>query len=430
MNHLLLRIQLRSLSRSYSYNQRTIRAFTAGRTSSRVWILTDGGLESTLQSYALGKRLAARGQLDFKTVTSKPALQMFPSIFQKYIVEWNVQKSDSSSDSLPWYLTSSGNDNEGSIAGDRPDYVICSGTNAIPTCLHLAHANQTEKRSFSVYLGMPTIPFISFDQVVLPKYEANAKLAKLGPLAHQKNCIIPNMPLLDFDIIPDNDTWKQAMPTSFMESLSNTDNVTAVVVGGYNAQCRWYSEDAITLVDNMRRMIQNLNSKVVLVFTDKTTDMVKDKMIKAITTQIDKHEQQVAIWDAADKNLESLSRIVTYEGMLNRASRIVLTADLDYATAHAASKRKPVYTVFAGRCRSYLLQFHHWCRENQITRKLRLERKIFGHGRHGGDPYSYLGHHEPWGDSQRILRSHDMTNKVKAKIEELHEEMVTGKRRR
>ena len=29
-----------------------------------------------------------------------------------------------------------------------------------------------------VYVGYPGIPFISFDQVILPKYEANAKMGK------------------------------------------------------------------------------------------------------------------------------------------------------------------------------------------------------------------------------------------------------------
>lgn len=62
-----------------------------------------------------------------------------------------------------------------------------------------------------VYVGYPGIPFINFDQVVLPKYEANAKMGKrikkngssvlkklitflskaaLGPFARQKNGII------------------------------------------------------------------------------------------------------------------------------------------------------------------------------------------------------------------------------------------------
>lgn len=27
---------------------------------------------------------------------------------------------------------------------------------------------------------------------------------------------------------------------------------TAIVVGGYSPQCRWYSEDAATLAENMR----------------------------------------------------------------------------------------------------------------------------------------------------------------------------------
>lgn len=31
---------------------------------------------------------------------------------------------------------------------------------------------------FIVYVGYPEIPFINFDQVILPKYEANVKMGK------------------------------------------------------------------------------------------------------------------------------------------------------------------------------------------------------------------------------------------------------------
>jgi hypothetical protein len=41
-----------------------------------------------------------------------------------------------------------------------------------------------------VFLGFTNLPFIHFDQVVIPKYEANVKMAKLGPLVIQKNCIV------------------------------------------------------------------------------------------------------------------------------------------------------------------------------------------------------------------------------------------------
>lgn len=35
----------------------------------------------------------------------------------------------------------------------------------------------------------------------------------------------------------------------------------------------------------------------------------------------------------------TLERVETYQSIIDRAARVVLTADLDYATAHAASRR-------------------------------------------------------------------------------------------
>lgn len=40
----------------------------------------------------------------------------------------------------------------------------------------------------AVYVGYPNIPFINFDQVVLPKYEANAKMGKLYECAGAWSC--------------------------------------------------------------------------------------------------------------------------------------------------------------------------------------------------------------------------------------------------
>jgi mitochondrial fission protein ELM1 len=76
-----------------------------------------------------------------------------------------------------------------------PDYIISSGAEAIPACLHYSKQNA---KCFSVYVGYPSIPFINFDQVILPKYEANAKMAALGPLAKQKNGIIT--PVMSYQI--------------------------------------------------------------------------------------------------------------------------------------------------------------------------------------------------------------------------------------
>lgn len=69
--------------------------------------------------------------------------------------------------------------------------------------------------------------------------------AALGPLARQKNGIITPAPLLDTTTA----TYKQLdqmIPPSFSQGF------TAVVVGGHSPNCRWYSEDAVNLADNIK----------------------------------------------------------------------------------------------------------------------------------------------------------------------------------
>lgn len=81
-------------------------------------------------------------------------------------------------------------------------------------------------------------------------------------------------------------------------------------------------------------MIKNLNDKVVIVFTDRTPEMVKEKM----TTRLEAHADSVVLWDST-KQTSTIDKIKTYESIIQNAERVVLTADLDYASAHAVSKR-------------------------------------------------------------------------------------------
>lgn len=98
-------------------------------------------------------------------------------------------------------------------------------------------AMRTTTDDSKVYLGFPSLPFIYFDQVVLPRYEANTKLAHLGPYARQKNMVGTLTPL-----VAPSSLCRSAPPSPY----------TALVVGGYTPYCRWYSEDAKLLVDNIR----------------------------------------------------------------------------------------------------------------------------------------------------------------------------------
>ncbi|KAG2208467.1 hypothetical protein INT47_010163 [Mucor saturninus] len=370
---------------------------------------------------ALGKQLAGSNQLSssfkLKTMVASKKLQVFPAILQKFLVNWSASKHKAgTSNDLPWYLSTS----DKALDDSKPDYIVSSGQDAIPACLHLSKANSNRK-CFSVYVGYPGIPFINFDQVVLPKYEANAKMAALGPLARQKNGIITPAPLLDTFPGP-LPALDQMIPGSFKKGYS------AVIIGGHSPICRWYSEDAVTLADNIKRMVRNLGDKVVVVFSDRTPTMVKEKLTQKIEESIKDSEESVVIWDST-KQTSTADKINTYESIIQNSQRVVLTADLDYACAHAASKGKPVYIAFNGQARSYLAHFHRWLLDTHLTKKLRLDRTKHKTNE-AKDPYSYLGDQTTWGNASREFQMKNTMSYVKKEIEEIREEKVTGKRRK
>jgi mitochondrial fission protein ELM1 len=81
-------------------------------------------------------------------------------------------------------------------------------------------------------------------------------------------------------------------------------------------------------------MVKNLGDKVVVVFTDRTPAMVKDKL----SDRVKDHLESVFIWDST-KETATIGKVNTYESIVQNAQRVILTADLDYATAHALSKK-------------------------------------------------------------------------------------------
>ncbi|RCI06919.1 hypothetical protein CU098_013576 [Rhizopus stolonifer] len=370
-----------------------------------LWVVTDGGIESTLQALALGKRLSGSNtiseNLKLKTIVSSKKLQMFPSIIQKYIVDYSTSKNNDSK--MPWYLSYSEDSKQ--TEDSYPDYIIASGQHAVPACLYLSKA---AKNCFSVYLGYPNIPFVNFSQVVLPKYEANAKMAVLGPLARQKNGIITPAPLLDVT----------TSVTSRSDAFFKKDTFSAVIVGGYSPDCKWYSEDAVSLADNVKRF----EDKVVIVYTDRTPDLVKEKIQERI-----EGEKSIKIWDST-KEKKTLEKISKYEDIVTNSQRVILTADLDYATAHAVSKNKPVYLTFGGNSRSYLLHFYRWILDNNLARKLRMDRGKYRSSQ-VQDEYSYLGHHASWGNANKVFQMENTMTFVTNEIQAIRDEAITGKRR-
>jgi mitochondrial fission protein ELM1 len=171
-------------------------------------------------------------------------------------------------------------------------------------------------------------------------------------------------------------------------------------------------------------MVKNLGDQVVVVFTDRTPEMVKDKL----SARVKNNSESIMIWDST-KETSTKDKINRYESIIGNAQRVILTADLDYATAHAISKNKPVYITFSGQARSYLSHFHRWLLDSHLTRKLRLDRTKHKLNQ-ANDPYSYLGEPIPWGNASQVFQIKHTMAYVKKEIEEIRAEKVTGKRRK
>ncbi|SAM04100.1 hypothetical protein [Absidia glauca] len=406
------------------FSQGLLQYTTKATKRPNVWVVTDGGIESTLQAVTVGKRL---GEFNVKTIQSSQFIRVLPMVLQKYIVDWGTKRNMTTTKSLPWYL--SGDSTE---AGPPPDYVVCSGNNAVPGALQVAQS-YPPKQVFSVFLGFTNLPFIHFDQVVIPKYEANVKMAKLGPLVIQKNCIVTEVPLLDTALLPLTGKSKQ-LCDDLLHAFSTKEkkDTTVVVIGGHTSQCRWYSEDAVNLVHNMKKMVTHLGSNLLVIFTEKTPLSIKQTITNTISKSIPEHDTKVVTWDTTQEGLTSLERIEAYDNLIHKASRVVVTADLDYATAHATMKRKPVYVTFGGQCRGHLLQFQRWLRDQRLTRKLRLDRKHkpSHHPKQQPlvDPYSYLGHHPSFAVAAKVFAPATMDHVIH-ELETIRQEKITGKRR-
>jgi mitochondrial fission protein ELM1 len=84
-------------------------------------------------------------------------------------------------------------------------------------------------------------------------------------------------------------------------------------------------------------MVNNLGDKIVIVYTDRTPNMVKEKVSNKLNTFI--NDKDVIVWDSTKEELATMDKINSYEQIIQQSSRVILTADLDYACAHALSKR-------------------------------------------------------------------------------------------
>ncbi|ORX59547.1 hypothetical protein DM01DRAFT_1317640 [Hesseltinella vesiculosa] len=287
----------------------------------QVWAITDGGLQSTLHALALANRL---GNVTVKKVVSQPSIRLLPLIVQKSLADWGARKKITS---LPWYLQGD------ELDGPGPEYVVSCGSDAVvPGSLHVLKA--LPSRPYSVFLGHPNLPFLYFDQVVLSKHEANSKMAKLGPLAQQRNSLVTKLPILDIPSNTSLGSTAQQFSQQVLKPLRGKP-ITAVVVGGHHPDCRWYTEHAVQLADQVKRMVTKLDDNVLVIFTDRASEKNKTAILDTLSPVCEDHPSSIVTWDMTQGDLSSLESAQAYEHVLTNVTRVALTADLDYLTAHA-----------------------------------------------------------------------------------------------
>ncbi|KAH8549335.1 hypothetical protein BGW37DRAFT_114669 [Umbelopsis sp. PMI_123] len=265
------------------------------------WLLTDGTLESQKQCTSMADLIHAK----FKILQIKPngVFQGLPVILQKLLVE--TFPGSRKQGHLPSYLSNNGEN----VDGTQPDILITAGRDAIAGALSIKAKDR--QGIFSVYLGFPDIPFINFDHVILSKHEAATKLAKLGPLSSQKNYTAIAAPPLH---------------------LVQQDEV-----GKHHHHCRWYPEDASLVADNIQRIIDNLGHRVVLVYTDKTEQKVKDNIGNSLKKYLDESSQLASCDLSTIENTKE--KCDTYDALVQASNQSILTADLDYLVLEAVVRR-------------------------------------------------------------------------------------------
>lgn len=77
-------------------------------------------------------------------------------VLQKYIVDWGTKRNVTTTKGLPWYL--SGDSTE---AGPPPDYVVCSGNDAVPGALQVAQSYPPKQVFSGKYQAALVDPFFA-----------------------------------------------------------------------------------------------------------------------------------------------------------------------------------------------------------------------------------------------------------------------------
>ncbi|KAI8575232.1 hypothetical protein K450DRAFT_262713 [Umbelopsis ramanniana AG] len=291
------------------------------------WLVTDGSLESHKQCTSMADLIHAQ----FQILQIKPngVFQGLPVIIQKLLVE--TFPGSRQQGQLPSFLANKGEN----LGGTHPDILITCGRDAIAAALSIKAKDR--QSLFSVYLGFPDIPFINFDHVILSKHEAASKLAKLGPLSSQKNYTTISAPLMNLGQQDETSITRRLANLASPEFLNTESPITTYVVGKHHHHCRWYPEDASLVADNIERIMNNLGHRVILVYTDKTEQKVKETIDKVLK----KHLDESSLLAQCDLSTieDAKEKCQTYDALVQAGNQIILTADLDYLVLEAVVKR-------------------------------------------------------------------------------------------
>ncbi|KAF9156387.1 hypothetical protein BG015_005596 [Linnemannia schmuckeri] len=432
-------------------------------TSASTWIISDGSVSADKEAVNLAKGLSLPWQI--KRVQWRQGLQWLPIPFKKLIMDYHHVVNRKHTDRLPWFLTGD------SLAAPYPSFVIGAGAKAIPGVLQVSR--MSGKASFSSYIHFPALPFIHFDQVFLQRHEVVVQLAALGLMKDQKNYFRINSTLnsispkslqfakiraLDNNLIPKsffrNDTSSLSYP-----SPKPVDTIVAVLIGGPNEDCSHHTD---RMVHRLARLVDVQNCRVMITFSQRTTDNTKQAIAKwqkevqdddkifvydpmTPSSQDSAASEQVA-WSnvPGPKGLMGfMDERNPYEAMLALADKIVVTADSIAMTNDALATGKPVYILGGELARGKLKVFHRYHTDLNMTRAFRPGRipilpptssigrteaiKNESEVNDTADPLSYPGDHPPWKNTLEG-KGPEETKRLAERLVVLRECRLAGKR--
>ncbi|KAI8053953.1 mitochondrial fission ELM1-domain-containing protein [Syncephalis plumigaleata] len=374
---------------------------TQSKVVDETWVLASGCQEEERRAIAVAEALGL--PCTVKHIYARSGWKWLPKLFFRWLSLYHARRILTSDGilkrnyQLPWYLTMP--DKKASLDDMNvlPRYAIACGLDAIPACLELEAISR--KRTMTVFVGYPKLPFGYFGAVVLIRHQ----LRRLGRMSmivlSQKNLIIAeSIPhrVTPLTLSVAANQIEKYLPTKLMESLlkdvksnkatTSSHPLIAVIIGGINAEFRWTTQNAQQYANKIATLTRIVPNSRVIILTTRATPKHISRIFQSIQGEHIYHMDSSQSTDAGYRALMSV---------LSRATHICITGDSTQLAEEAVSTGKPVYIIGQEYCTDALRVYQNKMKDLHVTRRFRPLR-IGQPLPTGNDPLSYMGRHPPF----------------------------------